>query len=181
MELGAKSCVGYDVDQAAIDFATKRFHDVKGVSFTSVLPEHTGTFDLIISRHVLEHVPRLMWGEYLSELGDLLKADGEILIDVPNQNNPKEPHTELLFFHLLTEDVKREIVEYCETTKPAWFVPIRDKMNTLIDHRNVTLEEIYESLPDNLEVKKSEFIDINCESYNQRYADGIRVILRTAL
>src|SRR3989339_386912 len=32
MELGAKSCIGYDIDQAAIEFASNRFQDVKGVT-----------------------------------------------------------------------------------------------------------------------------------------------------
>lgn len=178
MELGAKCCFGYDIDQAAIEFASKRFRDVSGVSFTSSSAQVPGGFDLVISRHVLEHVPRTEWMGYLTDIANLLAVNGEILIDVPNQNNPREPHTDLLFFHLLSIEDKSKIFEYCETTKPAWYFPIRDKMKALINHRNVKLEDILRSLPDNLEVKKSEFIDMNCENYNRDDADSIRVILK---
>jgi 2-polyprenyl-3-methyl-5-hydroxy-6-metoxy-1,4-benzoquinol methylase len=178
MELGAKCCVGYDIDQAAIEFATKRFRDLSGVSFTSNSAQVAGGFDLIISRHVLEHVPRAEWKEYLTDIANLLAVNGEILIDVPNQNNPREPHTDLLFFHLLESAEKNKIVEYCESTEPAWYLPIRDKMKALINHRNVKLEEILGSLPVNLEVKKSEFIDMNCENYNRDDADSIRIVLK---
>ena len=178
MELGAKCCIGYDIDQAAIEFASKRFQDVSGVSFTCSSPRITDGFDLVISRHVLEHVPRTEWGKYLTDLGSLLAVNGEILIDVPNQNNPREPHTELLFFHLLSTEEKSKIVEYCETTKPNWYLPIRDKMKALINHRNIKLEEIIGALPIHLVATKIEFIDINCESYNQYDADGIRIVLQ---
>ena len=156
----------------------KDIKNINGVSFFSSFSDRKEAFDLVISRHVLEHVPKQKWGEYLSELRDLLKIGGEILIDVPNQNNPREPHTELLFFHLLSEELKHNILEYCETTNPAWFSPIKDIMKALINHENVRLESILESLPENLTCEKTEFIDINCDSYNESYTDGIRVILK---
>lgn len=178
--LGAACILGFDIDQSAIEFAINRFRGVDNVNFTSCLPNELDEFDLVISRHVLEHVPRKEWGAYFSELSSLLRINGEILLDVPNQNNPREPHTDILFFHLLSEETKARIVEYCEETKPSWYEPFKVKMNTLISHRNVELREIILALPSNLVVEKIEFIDTNCESYNQDNADGIRVLLKKA-
>jgi SAM-dependent methyltransferase len=177
-ELGAQYCLGHDTDQTAIEFASKRFKDINGVSFTSDLPQTKGDFDLVISRHVFEHLPRSDRREYFVELGNLLKINGEVLIDVPNQNNPREPHTDLLFFHLLSTETKNRIVEYCETTTPPWYLLIKEKMKALIDHRNIELKEIIDSLPVNFLLKNKEYIDNNCESYDQDYADGIRIILQ---
>ncbi len=175
--LGAQSCVGHDTDKSAINFARIRFGSLNEISFTSEIPQNKSEFDLVISRHVLEHIPRPEWLKYFEDLAGLLKHDGEILIDVPNQNNPLEPHTEILFFHLLSNEVKHKIVEYAAVTNPAWYMPLKEKLSALINHRNILLSEIKLSLPHDLVVTSAMFIDMNCENYDEDMADLIRIVL----
>jgi 2-polyprenyl-3-methyl-5-hydroxy-6-metoxy-1,4-benzoquinol methylase len=58
----------------------------KGVSFVNDLASlENNSFDIITMWHVLEHVPNLE--EYISELKRLIKANGTIIIAVPNFNS----------------------------------------------------------------------------------------------
>ena len=54
------------------------------IKFAEVIPDDED-FDLIISRHVVEHIDQRDWKKYFEGLGKLLKKGGNILIDVPNQ------------------------------------------------------------------------------------------------
>lgn len=175
--LGASYSLGFDIDYAAIEFATDRFKDISGVEFTTKLSSIDRDFDLVISRHVLEHIPRIEWKEYFIEICNRLNINGELLIDVPNQLNPREPHTDILFFHLLNFETKRQIINYCDETNPAWYEPIKEKINALATHKNIELDEVTSSLPSNFKVKGVEYIDSTSEAYNGKYADTIRVVL----
>lgn len=72
----------------------------EGFNFTPVgattLPFEDGSFDLVISNHVLEHV-----GEqpdqvhHLTEIGRVLRPDGLAYVSVPNRWRPVEPHYHL--------------------------------------------------------------------------------------
>ena len=174
-ELGATEVVGYDIDNNAINFAKKRFSNIKNITFTTDMP--IDFFDIIISRHVMEHIPRVEWHDYLKNIGKILFDTGRILIDVPNQRNPCEPHVDLLFFHYLDKQLKKEIIEYCEETQPNWYEKIKLKMKVLVDQKNVEVDELINCMPINLKILDYEFIDNTSVNYSGIYADTIRFIL----
>ena len=174
-ELGATEVVGYDIDNNAINFAKKRFSNIKNITFTTDMP--INVFDIIISRHVMEHIPRVEWHDYLKNIGKILCDTGRILIDVPNQRNPCEPHVDLLFFHYLDKQLKKEIIEYCEETQPNWYEKIKLKMKALVDHKNVEVDELMNCMPINLKILNYEFIDNTSVNYSGIYADTIRFVL----
>lgn len=174
---GAKKCVGMDVDERSISFAKKRFSNVEGVSFTSTLPQEY-LFDLIISRHVMEHVAIDRWNSYLSDLSYILSPDGCILIDFPNQKNPIEPHTEILFFHLLNKAERSRIYNYCEQVQPSWYLPIRDRLRALVNHQNVCIDTFLASIPNDLRPASIQYIDSTSHDYSGDDADTIRVVLK---
>ena len=51
---------------------------------TKTLPYETGTISVIISEHMLEHLPRLVFPVALKEWFRVLKSGGTIIIEVPN-------------------------------------------------------------------------------------------------
>jgi SAM-dependent methyltransferase len=177
LEMGASKVVGYDIDKEAIQFAQKRFKDIDRIKFAEVIPDDED-FDLIISRHVVEHIDQRDWKKYFEGLGKLLKKGGNILIDVPNQLNPREPHTELLFFHLLSEDTRYKIYEYCEITRPDWYPPLKDKIRALLDHQNILFDEMLKHVPTNFQVEHYDFIDNNSSDYNGKLADNLRLFIK---
>jgi len=78
--------IGVEPNQKAKAIAVK-----KGVSFVeSTKPLADNSFDVITMWHVLEHVPDLE--NQISELKRLLKADGTVLIAVPNFNSYDAKH-----------------------------------------------------------------------------------------
>lgn len=69
---------GFEPSEKASGFASKKGIEI--IPQLSALPNHS--FDVITLWHVLEHVPNL--DEQISELHRLLKADGKLIVAVPN-------------------------------------------------------------------------------------------------
>jgi len=157
--LGARKCTGFDIDEAAINFAKKRFNSIGCIEFQAVEYFKENEYDLVISRHVLEHINVDAWSSYLLELSSYLKVGGDILLDFPNQMNPREPHTELLFFHLLPDIEKRRILEYCNAVQPDWYLKIKKKLDALAVHKNVNIKDFLSQVPNGLHLKSVEYID----------------------
>ena len=176
--LGAELVVGHDSNEDVISFATKRFGSIRGIKFTSNRDDvPKGSFDCVISRHVLEHV-KGSWISYLSELKSMISGGGEILLDFPNQNNPREPHTELLFYHLLSKKTRKEIYDYCEAVNPPYYQNNKSKLQSILNHNNIDYALFQSCIPFGLRISHSEFIDFSNSHYNGQNADLIRVVLK---
>jgi SAM-dependent methyltransferase len=65
------------------------------------LPFRDGTFDLIISQQVLEHVPDDQFEAYYSEEARVLRPGGRALHQVPHRLIPYDSHTRTWFLHML--------------------------------------------------------------------------------
>jgi SAM-dependent methyltransferase len=77
-ERGA-SVKGYDISKFALDFCRK-----KGLDATDKLGK-LGKFDIIFSRHVLEHLPNPL--ESLKEMGDKLEKEGTLILVLPREGH----------------------------------------------------------------------------------------------
>ena len=102
-----KEAVGSDGEVWAVDTVDQRL-DPEAVSFLPVtdtkLPFPDGTFDLVISNHVVEHVGD--WEaqhDHMRELARVLRPDGWVYLAMPNRWAPIEPHFKLPFLSWLPE------------------------------------------------------------------------------
>lgn len=83
----ARSVVGVDVDSTAVDYANSRYR-ADNLTFQlipgdSPLPFETGSFDMVVSFQVIEHVPDVR--AYLRELRRVLREGGKLLLTTPNR------------------------------------------------------------------------------------------------
>jgi SAM-dependent methyltransferase len=74
------------------------------------LPYAEGTFELIVSQQVLEHVPDDQLEAYYSEEARVLRADGRALHQVPHRLVPYDSHTRTWFLHMLPRAVSARLM-----------------------------------------------------------------------
>jgi SAM-dependent methyltransferase len=103
--LGTRPGGRYEVD--AVDVTDSRVTR-EGFRFQLVedvgLPFEDGTFDVVLSNHVIEHVgPPSAQRAHLAELHRVLRADGVAYLAVPNRWMLVEPHFRLPFLSWLPE------------------------------------------------------------------------------
>ena len=177
IEMGAKYCHGEDIDLKAINFARQRFKKNKKAIFLSTKENNTNLYDLIISRHVLEHIQQSDWSKYLLNLRKKITANGKILIDVPNQLNPIEPHTNTLFFHMLDGNSKLKIFKYLENINTQSYNLDLNMLRPLIKHENVLISKFKEKLPSCLKIKKIKYVDMHNHKYTGELASNIHITL----
>ena len=67
------------------------------------LPFEAGTFDVVITNHVIEHV--LSPENHLREISRVLKSDGIVYLATPNRLFPKETHFKLWLLHYFPADL----------------------------------------------------------------------------
>lgn len=77
--------VGIEPSRAAAESASSRGHDVYVGTFPGDFPIKE-KFDLIWSKHVIEHVASP--AEFLRQIGSLLNEDGLVVLDTPNTDSP---------------------------------------------------------------------------------------------
>jgi SAM-dependent methyltransferase len=80
---GFNNICGADIDEEALEFSGKshQVYDCRKIGWDDELKN---SFDLIIMSHVLEHFPKDEMISRLTEIRQLLKDDGKIVIMVPN-------------------------------------------------------------------------------------------------
>jgi SAM-dependent methyltransferase len=146
--LGAVAVQGIEMEgpEFAIASATAAWlSDVSVVKYEEGLPG-VRSCDVVISRHVIEHVPQAYRGSYFAEIASVLKPGGYLLIEAPNQLCPVEPHTGVRFFHWLQEAQQDLAIAYFEE-KAKWdetFGRELHLLKTLRGHSNGSLVEIEE-------------------------------------
>ncbi len=111
----AKSIIGVDIRQKALNYASKTYTD-PNISFQKVnptypLPFADRRFDLIISSHVIEHIPNVL--EYVLELKRILKIGGKLILSTPNRKFRllpfQKPFNPYHFREYSVRNLKREI------------------------------------------------------------------------
>jgi Methylase involved in ubiquinone/menaquinone biosynthesis len=98
-----RSTPAYEVD--AVDVTDHR-QVIEGYRFQRVdgttLPFADGTFDVVVTNHVIEHVgDRAAQLHHLQEIHRVLRADGRVYLAVPNRWMLVEPHYHLAFLSWL--------------------------------------------------------------------------------
>jgi GT2 family glycosyltransferase/SAM-dependent methyltransferase/glycosyltransferase involved in cell wall biosynthesis len=81
----ASSVVGIDNDPAAIAYARTNFSSLNTqylVADSHNIPFETGSFDVVTSFELIEHLPRAT--DYLAEVRRVLKPDGVLIVSTPN-------------------------------------------------------------------------------------------------
>jgi len=85
---------GYGVFEQSKDALLNHFSHVKLEVLTEAAqqlnPEQHGSFDLIFSNNVIEHIPE--WQAALSAMMSVLSSQGQLLHACPNYTIPYEPH-----------------------------------------------------------------------------------------
>ncbi|MBT8544349.1 methyltransferase domain-containing protein [Polynucleobacter paneuropaeus] len=110
LQLGAGVIVGFDPDKNSIDIAKSCFYGDPRVLIASHPSEVKNySFDIVISRHVIEHIPSESQEKYFLELASKVKPSGLMVLEFPNGEYPIDPHTGVHFFHLLPIEVRRKI------------------------------------------------------------------------
>ena len=161
--LGAQAISGVEPNTKARNIAlkyTKPFEEIQIFENSNEIPAES-KFDYVISRHVLEHVPAEQREKYVLDLLLKLKPTGELYIEVPNQDCPIEPHTDLLFFHWLTEERKVEAKNYFEKMEQMGLsTPVQvERLKKIIGHTNISLEELLTYIPNGYSVSKYLYTD----------------------
>jgi len=107
------------------------------------LPFKSGSFDIVICNHVIEHVPEQ--DKVLDEINRVLKKDGICYITSPNKLWPIEPHLKLPFLSLLPRRIADAYVRIAGKGKnydiyPMTYTQFNNKLKMLFRIENYTLE-----------------------------------------
>lgn len=107
------------------------------------LPFKSGSFDIVICNHVIEHVPDQ--DKVLDEISRVLKKDGICYITSPNKLWPIEPHLKLPFLSLLPGRIADAYVRIAGKGKnydvhPMTYAEFNNKLKRLFRIENYTLE-----------------------------------------
>lgn len=180
LALGAAEVHAHDVSQVCLDFVRARFADMSSVKPTMDPRAGDQKFDFVISRHVIEHVPTNERSAYMASLCDRLKPNGRLILDVPNQKCPIEPHTEIAFFHLLDQDAKLNAIRYFEnagTEKERAQLPA---LRSLVHHTNLAPRECEALVPEGFRTIQLVDIDPRVPSIDVEISGTFRLIVERA-
>jgi 2-polyprenyl-3-methyl-5-hydroxy-6-metoxy-1,4-benzoquinol methylase len=167
LQLGASEIVGYDTETNATNIARLSF---KANSNVKILDNLEGVsnnyFDLVISRHVIEHIPKDCQSLYLKDLSALINEKGKLFLNFPNGENPRDPHTGIYYFHQLSLDQRKRNYNHLIKTKPfdknylnmlggilALEMPNLEDILSFGERIHLIAEEIY-SYSDNYKINK---------------------------
>jgi SAM-dependent methyltransferase len=185
--LGADSVCGIEMEGAELELAkaaTSSVPDLTVMKYTDGLPG-VPMCDVVMSRHVIEHVPKMSRGSYFDEIASVLKPGGYLLIEAPNHLCPMEPHTGIRFFHWLSEEQQDSAIAYFEE-KARWdeaFGRELHLLQTLRGHSNGSLSEIEELTSANFEIIETRTFDTSFVASEgvAHSGDVIQAVLRRKL
>lgn len=180
LTLGADRIVAHDTDKTCIAFCRARFGTTDKVEIVDDFGSVNEAFDFVISRHVIEHVPRDDRSSYFAELCGLTNSSGFLILDAPNQNCPVEQHTELHFFHLLSRAQQDLSITYFEQAGTPEEKAMLPRMKGLLGHTNVTPTECLSYIPKGFECRQLIDIDPRVPDIDVKIAGTIRLVVARA-
>lgn len=154
LALGAAEVYAHDLSPACLDFCRARFGGLESVKPVSNPDAGDQTFDFVISRHVIEHVPARERQAYMASLCKKLEPNGRLILDVPNQKCPIEPHTDIAFFHLLDRDAKLNAIRYFESAGTERERAQLPALRSLINHTNLAPHECAGLVPEGFRIEQ---------------------------
>lgn len=85
----AKSVIGMDIDEKALEYARKQYPYIKFIShdITETNISFDEPFDVVISIETFEHIPRHLIGNYLGNLKKWCREGGTIFITTPQRQD----------------------------------------------------------------------------------------------
>ena len=142
-DMGATRVFGVEPDREAQDLAARATQTYRDIIVRDTVPVGH-SFDFVLSRHVLEHVPSDGRVEYLESLRRALVPGGQIFLQVPNQDCPIEPYTGIEFFHgLSVEERSRALKYFRERADEGGYSAERvGLLESIREHRNIGLHEL---------------------------------------
>ncbi len=127
-----KRLAGIDVSGEMVARARERLADLPNVEYHegdgwSLAPLRSGSFDLVFSHIVFQHLPRDVTRSYFREVHRVLKPGGSFVFQLPEQmpNTPADPpETDTFEMRFWTEDDLRSALaefgfEWCECRRFA--------------------------------------------------------------
>jgi len=139
-----KKIVGIDIDQKAINFATKNNKNKNAsykVNDAMKLPFKNNTFDLVLCMHVYEHVPDSQ--KLFNEIYRVLKKNGVCYLAAQNAAWPIEPHYNLPFLSYLPKNFADFYIKIFTNKKeyyehPVHYWKLKKMLNkfTIIEYNN---------------------------------------------
>jgi SAM-dependent methyltransferase len=145
--------VGAEGEVWAVDVDDQRLHP-DGVSFLPVadtkLPFPDGSFDLVLSNHVIEHVggPSNQ-DDHLREVARVLRPGGFLYLAMPNRWAPVEPHFKLPFLSWLPEGRRSAYVRAARRGARYDCRPLtRDELLELFEAHNLEYTDLSRSALD---------------------------------
>jgi hypothetical protein len=114
---GAKKLYAHEANALAIAASRERFRNYKNVIFVDEEEALKATADIAISRHVIEYIDIDGQAQYINNLIGIVGDGGCVARDFPNGEHPVDPHTGVMFFHLLTKGVRADIIKYFDRTR----------------------------------------------------------------
>lgn len=160
-KLGAKTVVGMDPNRLALSVALSRYSEIDGLFFSDSDSEFSDLrFDLIISRHVIEHIPEEERQNYVERLASRLSPDGLFFVEVPNQRSVVEAHTGVRFFHWFEKSRQIDILNEIEENMPDIFSDDEIKtMKKIVGHKNIEIDSLLAIIPDTLRLVSNKYLN----------------------
>jgi ubiquinone/menaquinone biosynthesis C-methylase UbiE len=132
----------------------RKDHSFRFQTVTSeILPFSEGSFDLVVSNHVIEHVDDQP--AHLREAWRVLRAGGAVYLSTPNRYTLNEPHFRLPFLSWLPAGMRDTYVQLTKRGDKFDVQPLsRSDLRTLAESANFTLVDIGDQMTDRRLVEK---------------------------
>ncbi|MBL8899103.1 MAG: methyltransferase domain-containing protein [Planctomycetes bacterium] len=140
-----------DLDRDLLRFVGRRAREHEA-SFARIVgdglrpPFRAASFDWVLLRQVLEHVPRARQAPLLAAAGALLRPGGHLFVDTPNRRDPIDRHdTGLPFVHWLPRALRVRLAQRLGRAVPTYEAGA-DGAQVHV-HDFATLREVRRALP----------------------------------
>lgn len=137
----------------AVDIVDQRKNKKSSIIFEKVysekLPFRDNCFDVVISNHVIEHLPNQQ--THVEEIRRVLKNNGVCYLATPNRLFPREPHYTTFLMHYLPQTVFTYILKTFQRHKENVNLLSYFKLRRLISNNFLFFEEYTDKIAKNPE------------------------------